>query len=250
MQGRVPPLVRDAWAGRRTETLARQFALAGNLPVEALVFDAYGTLLDLGAVEAACARLTARHAEFAALWRAKQLEHTWLRTLMGRYADFERVTAEAFAYTLDRFDLAADAALRGAVLDSWLTLDPFPEAPAALARLRERPLAILSNGSPAMLEVALVYAELDGVFGQVLSVDAARAYKPDPRAYALAPAALDLPAERILFVSSNPWDAIGAKHHGYQVAWCNRADLVLDTHGPPPDLEVRDLAQVADALGQ
>lgn len=247
---RIPPLLQDAWSSRRAETLARQLALAGAPPIDALVFDAYGTLLDLRAVELACARLTACGEAFAALWRAKQLEYTWLRTLMRSYVDFSRVTEEALTYALARHDLTPDDALRRAVLGSWLTLDAFPEAPAALERLRGRPRAILSNGSPAMLEVALAHSGLDAAFGLVLSVDAVAAYKPDPRAYALAPAALDLPAERILFISAHAWDAVGAKSFGFQVAWCNRAGQTLDAHGPAPDLEVRSLDQIADALGR
>ncbi|HET8626359.1 MAG TPA: HAD-IA family hydrolase, partial [Thermomicrobiales bacterium] len=106
------------------------------------------------------------------------------------------------------------------------------------------PLAILSNGSPDMLGPLLAHGGLRDTFRHVLSADAARAYKPDPRVYALAPAALGLPAGRILFVSANAWDAIGAKAHGYRVAWCNRAGQPLDPHGPAPDAEIRDLGEL------
>jgi len=126
--------------------------------------------------------------------------------------------------------------------------DSLADVPGALDRLRTRPLAILSNGSPAMLASVLAHTSLTGHFAHVLSVDAARAYKPDPRVYALAPAALGLPAERILFVSANGWDAAGAKACGFRVAWCNRAGHAPETHGPAPDLEVRSLDRLADAL--
>lgn len=249
MTGRhIPSHIRDAWSGRRREALARQVALADGPPIGAVVFDAYGTLFDLGAVEAACAGVAGDPAAFAAHWRGKQLEYSWLRTLMGTYADFAAVTAEALGQTLAHFRIGPADAPVADLLASWRALEPFPEVAAALDRLCDLPLAILSNGSPAMLAEVLAHARLDEHFAAVLSVDAARAYKPDPRAYALAPAALDLPGDQILFVTANAWDAVGAKAAGFRVAWCNRAGQAFDTHGPAPDLEVPGLGGVADAL--
>lgn len=120
--------------------------------VEALVFDAHGTLLDVGSLTAACAEVTADPAACVALWRAKQLEYTCLRSLMGRYVDFWQVTAEALDYTVARLGLAVDPARRERLLDAWLTLEPYPDAAETLQRLAGRPLAVLSNGSPRMLE--------------------------------------------------------------------------------------------------
>ena len=251
MQGRVvPPLTQEAWASRRNETLAWQLTLAGLPPIEAIVFDAYGTLFDLDSLREICIRLTPHGEAFAALWRAKQLEYSWLRTLMGRYVVFEQVTAEALTYALGRYDLAPDETLRRALLDAWSALDLFPEVPAALGRLDGFPLVLLSNGSPAMLERLLTRSGLDATFRLVLSADAVAAYKPDSRVYALAPAALNLSPERLLFVSANSFDAIGAKGYGYQVAWCNRTGLPIDSNGPPPDLELRALDQLPAALGR
>jgi 2-haloacid dehalogenase len=245
---RIPPHIRDAWTERRRETLSHQVALAAGPPIGAVVFDAYGTLFDVQAVEAACATLARDPAAFVALWRARQLEYSWLRSLMGRYADFATVTAEALDHTLAHFRIHPGDEIVRDLLDAWLALEPFPDVRATLARLRDLPLAILSNGSPAMLAAVLAHSGLAGDFAAVLSVDAARAYKPDPRVYALAPAALNLPADQILFVSANAWDAVGAKAYGFRVAWCNRAGRTFDTHGPAPDLEVRSLEGVADAL--
>jgi 2-haloacid dehalogenase len=247
---RIPPHIRDAWTERRRETLGRQVALAGGPPIGAVVFDAYGTLFDVQSVEATCATLARDPAAFVAHWRARQLEYSWLRSLMGRYADFATVTAEALEQTLAHFKLHPGDEIVGDLLAAWETLEPFPEVPATLDRLRDLPLAILSNGSPAMLAALLAHTRLGDRFAAVLSVDAARAYKPDPRVYALAPAALDLPAEQILFVSANAWDAVGAKAYGFRVAWCNRTSRAFDTHGPAPDLEVQSLGGVADALGR
>lgn len=246
----IPPHVRDAWAARSVEHLRQRLALAGAGPIGAVAFDAYGTLLDLGAIEAACAAVAPDAAAFAAGWRAKQLEYSWLRGLMGRYADFAAVTAEALDHALARFGLHPDARAKRALLAAWRHLEPFPEAADALAALAPRPLAVLSNGSPAMLDAALRHADLAGHFPAVLSADAARTYKPDPRVYALAPAALGLPAAQILFVSANPWDAVGAAACGFPVAWVNRDGRPFDTHGAAPTLEVRSLAQLAGALAE
>ncbi|HEX5502482.1 MAG TPA: haloacid dehalogenase type II [Thermomicrobiales bacterium] len=245
MRGRIiPPIQQDAWAARRAAELARQLAPAGDEPVEAVVFDAYGTLFDVGSLADVCAAVAPDGAAFAALWRAKQLDYTWLRTLMDRYAPFSAVTAEALDYALRRHGLAPDETARRDLLAAWLRLAPFPDAPGALARLRGLPLAILSNGSPDMLAPLLAHSGLRDHFRHVLSADAARAYKPDPRVYALAPAALGLPAGRLLFVSANAWDAIGARAYGFRVAWCNRAGQPLDPHGPAPDVELRDLGEL------
>jgi len=244
----IPSHIRDASTQRSIAQLRAALARTITDPHGAVVFDAYGTLFDLRSVEVACATVTADAPTFAAHWRAKQLEYSWQRTLMGRYTDFAAVTAEALEHAIMRFGIAPDEATKRALLAAWLTLEPFPDAREALDRLSSRPLAILSNGSPAMLAALLEHSALADHFAAVLSVDAAEAYKPDPRAYALAPAALGQPAERLLFVTANPWDAIGAKSYGLRVAWCNRAGLAFDTHGPAPDIEVRSLAELAEVL--
>lgn len=244
----IPALVRDAAASRRREVLAWQVALADSPTIEAVVFDAYGTLLDLTSLETACRSLTPEPAAFVAQWRAKQLEYSWLRALMSNYADFAQVTRDALDYTLAHFAVGANDKTVRALLAAWLTLEPYPEVPGTLARLQGLPLAILSNGSPAMLAAAIKHARLSQHFDAVLSADAAHTYKPDPRVYALAPAALKLAPDQILFVSANAWDAVGAEGYGFRVAWCNRTGQTRDTHGPAPDLEVRTLNDLAEAL--
>jgi 2-haloacid dehalogenase len=228
--------------------LAWQVALADGPAIEAVVFDAYGTLFDLTSLETTCRDLVPDPTAFVAQWRAKQLEGSWLRALMGNYADFAQVTRDALDYAFAHIAVDADEETGHRLLATWSTLEPYPEVTGALGRLHGLPLAILSNGSPAMLAAALKHAKLAQHFGAVLSADAARTYKPDPRVYALATAALKLDPGQILFVSANAWDAVGAKHYGFRVAWCNRAGRARDTYGPAPDLEIRTLDDLAAAL--
>lgn len=244
----IPRHVRDAWKERGIERLRRELDRTTSGPPGAIVFDAYGTLFDVRSVEAACASLTSDAAAFTALWRTKQLEYSWLRSLMGQYADFATVTAEALDYSLARFELSPGAGARQRLLDSWLTLGLYPEVAEALRALASHHLAILSNGSPAMLDAVVRHNGLTNRFASVLSVDPVRAYKPDPRVYAHAADALALPAARVLFVTANAWDAVGAKNFGFRVAWCNRLGLAFDTHGPAPDLKVGSLARLHGAL--
>lgn len=215
---------------------------------DALAFDVYGTLLDVRSVEAACAEVTANPAALSTLWRQKQLEYSWLRALMDRYEDFSELTGAALDHAAERSGVALDAAARSRLVEAWLELRPFPEVPAALDRLAERPLAVLSNGSPRMLEEGLLGAGLHDRFAHILSVEAVGTYKPAPAVYALAERALGLPRARILFVSANAWDAAGAGAFGLPSAWVNRAGLPPDRLGVTVGLEVPDLAALADAL--
>jgi len=216
----------------------------------AVVFDLYGTLLDVRSVEAACAEVVADPAAFVALWRAKQLEYTFLRTLLDRYADFWQVTRDALEHAAARFDLRLESAASARLMDAWLRLAPYPEVPGALAALGAggRPLAVLSNGSPAMLEAALQSSGLRACFQHVLSVDGARRYKPAAAVYQLACDALGLPPPRILFVSSNGFDVAGGSHFGFAVAWLNRAGAPPDRLGQTPLIEVPGLDALVEAL--
>jgi 2-haloacid dehalogenase len=215
---------------------------------QALVFDLYGTLLDPGSVEAACAEVTGDPAALAALWRRTQLEYTWLRSLMARYEDFEALTGHALDHAAAALGVDLDPAARAHVADAWLALTPYPEVGAALERMAGLRLAVLSNGSPAMLEGALRAARLRERFSVVLSADEVRAYKPSPAVYALAERRLGLPRGAILFVSANGWDATGAAAFGLPTAWVNRAGRPPEALGAGPDLVVRDLGELADAV--
>ncbi len=192
--------------------------------IGACVFDAYGTLFD---VHSAAAReraaLGAAADAVSETWRLKQLQYTWLRSLMGHHVDFWQVTGDALDYALETHGID-DAALRARLMDCYLSLAPYPEVPGVLARLHDAGVkcAILSNGAPEMLAAAVRNANIADSLDAVLSVEEIGIYKPDPRVYRLAVERLGVPAERIAFQSSNAWDANGAAAFGFNVAWINR----------------------------
>jgi 2-haloacid dehalogenase len=168
---------------------------------------------------------------------------------MERYEDFWVVTGQALVYALRGLGITATEAQVDALMDAYLTLSPFPEVPAALRTLGGTPLAILSNGSPRMLEGAVRSSGLDGVFAHVLSVDAVGIYKPSPRVYELAPRALGLAPDEIVFVSSNGWDVAGAAAFGFRTCWCNRANAPAEELEATPDYEVDRLDAIPGKLG-
>jgi 2-haloacid dehalogenase len=214
------------------------------MPPRGYVFDAYGTLFDVHAVVEAGRAITADPTALSVRWRQKQLEYTWLRSLMGRYQDFWSVTEAALRHAIRALGLSATGAQIEALMAAYLRLACFPEVPRALARLAPRPRAILSNGSPRMLAAAVEWSGLGPHLQHVLSVDAVKVFKPAPAVYALGPAALGIPAAELLFVSSNAWDVAGAKAYGYRVAWCNRAGASEEELGLPADVEIERLDQL------
>ena len=216
----------------------------------AVVFDAYGTLFDVHSVVEAGRAVTDDPLALSLLWRQKQLEYTWLRSLMGRYEDFWTVTESALRFALRRRGIDATGNQVEALMEAYLSLATFSEVGDALARLAPRPLGILSNGSPRMLEAAVRSSGLAGKVRHVLSVDAVRTYKPSPAVYALGPAAFGMPAEEILFVSSNAWDVAGAEAFGYLTCWCNRSGAPMEELGVVADHEVQTLDELPDLLGR
>jgi 2-haloacid dehalogenase len=218
--------------------------------VEGLLFDAYGTLFDVHSVVEAGRAVTDDPQALSQLWRTKQLEYTWLRSLMGRYEDFWAVTEAALVFACRRLGLAVGPAERARLMDAYLRLDPFPEVGDVLARLRGLPCAILSNGAPRMLEAAVRHAGLAPYLQAVISVDAVRIFKPAPEVYALGPSRLDIPRESLGFVSSNGWDVAGARAYGLPVVWVNRTRAPVEELGLLPDLELPDLGGLPAALGR
>lgn len=193
------------------------------MPIKAVVFDAYGTLFDIQSVAATTEDAFPGHGDIITqIWRIKQLEYSWLRSLMGRYADFSVITREALAYTLRCLGLSHDEATFDRIMDKYLHLELYPDANAALDAMRDRKLAILSNGSSDMLDALVRNSGLDKVLAATISIDSRRIFKPHRDAYSLIEDRIGVAPADVLFVSSNPWDACGAKAFGLRVAWIER----------------------------
>ena len=213
-------------------------------PIRGYVFDAYGTLFDVHSVVEAGRVITGDPVALSTMWRQKQLEYTWLRALMGTYADFWVVTEAALRYTIGRLGLTASEAQVRQLMEAYLSFACFPEVKAALARLAGRPRAVLSNGAPSMLAAAVTASGLTALLEHVISVDRVKTYKPSPLVYALGPETLGVSAGELLFVSSNGWDVAGAKAFGYQVVWCNRTGAPEEELGVRPDLVIDSLEKI------
>ena len=219
--------------------------------VRACVFDAYGTLFDVHSAAAACrAELGDKADPLSDLWRRKQLEYTWLRSLMRAYADFDVVTAQALDHAMAVFDMRDDG-LRARLLELYRKLQAYPEVSSVLRRLRDAGLAtaILSNGSPSMLDSAVSAAGLAGSFDHVLSVAELGVYKPDPAVYRLAADRLGAGAGEICFLSSNGWDARGAAWFGFQTVWVNRFGQAEENLPGDIRARARDLNDLPPLLG-
>ena len=215
--------------------------------IRACVFDAYGTLFDVASAarrsaDALGAEVAPRLAE---LWRDKQLQYSWLRAVQNRHADFWQVTGDALDFTLETLKLS-DPRLRERLMSLYLTLEPFPEARDVLHQLKRAGLrtAILSNGSPSMLDAVVGAAKFGDLFDAVLSVEEVGVFKPHPKVYQLACDRLQLAAASISFQSSNAWDAHAASAFGMQVVWCNRYRQQRERLPGMPDREVASLAEL------
>lgn len=220
-----------------------------TLRIKGMVCDMYGTVVDVGAVAEACKEVAPDPIAFNAQWRAKQLEYSFLRSLMGKYQDFWRVSEQALAFTIQRFGLDVSLEQRQRLMAAWLHPSPHPEVVGALPQLAERyPLAILSNGTPKMLRTGLQRTGLRRYFTWVISANLVKRYKPAPEVYALAPQHMRLKKAQLLFVSSNAFDVVGAKNFGFKVCWINRTGAPLDPLGPKPDLVVQSFDDLAAAL--
>jgi 2-haloacid dehalogenase len=219
--------------------------------VGACVFDAYGTLFDYASAAARCRDVLGDKIDrVSALWREKQLQYTWLRSLEGRHADFWQVTEDALEYTLETLGLASDT-LRGRLMELYLTLDAFPEVPGVLRRVKRGGMktAILSNGTPAMLRAAVEGAGIGADLDAVLSVEDVGVFKTHPKVYQLAVDRLGVPSRAIVFVSSNGWDAYAASAFGMRAVWCNRYGQRAERLPGKPDREIVTLAALPALVG-
>jgi 2-haloacid dehalogenase len=214
--------------------------------IEACVFDAYGTLFDYNSAAERCrGALGGKLDPLNALWRQKQLQYTWLRSLEGKHADFWQVTGDALDFAMESLDLN-DGDLRRRLMELYLTLDVFPEVPDVLARLKAAGLrtAILSNGSPMMLERAVARAGIGELLDGVLSVEEVGIFKPHPSVYRLAVERLGIEALSIAFQSSNAWDVYAASAFGMRAVWCNRQGQPRERLPGAPDRQIRSLAEL------
>lgn len=217
------------------------------LSLQAIAFDAYGTLFDVYSVSALAEQLFPGKGDaLAAMWRVKQIDYTRLRTLSGQYRDFLEVTRDALRMAARTLKLELDSATEQRLMNQYACLSAFPENLAALKELKGLgiPLAILSNGTPQMLAIAVKSAGMNDLFDHLLSVDAVKKYKTAPEAYQLGPDAFGLPAKNILFVSSNAWDACGATWFGYTSFWINRSGQPAEELGVSPSATGRQLTDV------
>ena len=239
---------------------AAPLAALGGPPVQAVLFDAYGTLFDVHSVVHLAEQLFPGHGEaLSLLWRDKQIEYTRLLTMSApggnRYRPFWEVTQSALRHSLRRLGLrptdeAEAVSVETRLMNQYRALSAFPEVREVLAALHKQGLTtgILSNGDPAMLDIAVRSTGIEPLLNYVISVEPVRAFKTDPRAYALGPQTLGLPASQILFVSSNGWDAIGATWFGYRTLWVNRAGLPLEELGTVPSAIGTSLRDALDLL--
>jgi 2-haloacid dehalogenase len=237
--------------------------------IKAVVFDAYGTLYDIQSVASVTEEAFPGYGEIITqIWRIKQLEYTWLRSLMLRYQDFSVITRDSLTYTLRVLGLKYERAAFERIMEKYLHLDLYPDAAATLVAMKGRKLAILSNGSTAMLDALVANSGLDRVLDATISIDSKKVFKPSSEAYSLIESVLGVAPAEVLFVSSNPWDACGARAFGLNVAWiervtpeamalaCVRSDLVapltmfkairtqMDELGLAPDYRIHALSEL------
>ena len=219
--------------------------------IDLCVFDAYGTLFDFNSAVAKCrAAIGPKADSLSEMWRSKQIQYTWLRNSMGEYAPFSEVTRQALDHCLAAHNIT-DQSVREKLFNAYLALDPFPEVPAMLDRLKAagKRLAILSNGNPWMLDPMVERSGLAKQFEAVLSVDAVKVFKVDPEAYRLVEARLGVKPDKVCFLSSNCWDAHGAAHFGFNVVWINRAQAPDDNLPGTLAGQLKDLSGLPALLG-
>ncbi|GJM34678.1 MAG: haloacid dehalogenase [Saprospiraceae bacterium] len=211
--------------------------------MKAIIFDAYGTLFNVNSIDERLHHYYETHAtELAAIWRRKQLEYTWLRSLMGRYKDFYALTTDALQFAATQLQLEISEAITADLMARYYELKIYPEVKKSLQQLQQKyRLAILSNANPELLERAVKFNDIGSSIERIFSVHTIREYKPFPGVYDLPASGLQLKKQDLLFVSSNTWDVAGAKAAGLQVAWIQRKGGVMDILDQQPDFVFADL---------
>jgi 2-haloacid dehalogenase len=219
--------------------------------IKGVVFDLYGTLYDVHSVAGLCSQhFPGRGLEISILWRQKQLEYTWLRSLMGHYVPFEEATEHALIFVGKQLKLSLSGETCATLCNEYLNIKPYPEVPATLDTLRSLgvPLAILSNGSTKSIRSVVGNSGLERQFDHLISVEEVQIFKPHSSVYELAEKKLNLHRSEIMFVSSNAWDASGARHFGYPVSWVNRSGNTFDELGETPSHVIGSLSELPDLV--
>jgi 2-haloacid dehalogenase len=215
-----------------------------------VVFDLFGTLLEIASLRDAAASVTSEPDAFVATWREKQLGYAFASAIMGQHEDFDAMTEHGLAYAAEKHDVVLDAQARQRLVAAWRQVRAYDDAVPALKELHARGVrcAVLTNGTPATSAAAVAHAGIGDFLDVTLSVESAGVFKPDRRVYTLATDYYHVPAEQLVFVTSNGWDATGAAAFGMRVAWCNRTGAPAETFGPKPAWTIRGLSGFAELL--
>ena len=217
--------------------------------IKAIVFDAYGTLFDVNSATKKCKdKIGDKWESFANFWRTTQLEYTWLRSLMKRHKDFWQVTEDSLDKSIKTFKI--DSSMKSELLDLYKVLSPYPEVKEVLKKLKEKEyrLAILSNGTPALLNELVKNNNLENIFDNLFSVEEVEIYKPDPKVYDMPLKKYQIKAEEVAFLSANTWDVSGGGNYGYNAIWVNRNNNIFDNLDYKPKNEINNLTQLLDVV--
>jgi 2-haloacid dehalogenase len=218
----------------------------------AVVFDLFGTLLDIASLRDAAAGVATDPVAFVATWREKQIAYAFASAIMGRHEDFDAMTGHGLRFAAGKHGVMLDAATQQRLVDAWQNVSAYPDTVSALTTLRERGVrcAVLTNGTPGTSAAAIANAGIADLLEVTLSVESAGVFKPDRRVYALVTDHYGVPPDQLMFVTSNGWDATGAAAFGMRVAWCNRSGATGETFGPPPEWTIDDLQALTAITAQ
>ena len=219
------------------------------MKTKAVVFDAYGTLFDVNSAAKRCKdKIGTKWETFANFWRTTQLEYTWLRSLMKRHKNFWEITEDSLEKSMRVFDINKN--MKNELLNLYKVLSPYPEVKDVLKSLKNKKVkvAILSNGTPALLNELVKSNSLDNLFDDLFSIEQVKVYKPDSRVYELPIKKYDIKADEITFLSANTWDVSGGGNYGYNSIWVNRSNLEFDLLDFNPKNEIKDLTQILDII--
>ena len=217
--------------------------------VKAIIFDAYGTLFDVNSAAEKCKdKIGDKWEVFANFWRTTQLEYTWLRSLMNRHKDFWQVTEDSLDKSMRTFNI--DPSMRNELLDLYKILSPYKEVPETLRTLREKnfKLAILSNGTPSLLDELVKSNNLDNLFDDIFSIEQVGVYKPSSRVYDMPIKKYNTNKSEIAFLSANTWDVSGGGNYGYQSIWVNRNNNIFDNLDFKPKYQITDLNKLTQLV--